>query len=484
MKAHLKLAFWALQILWGLKGIWPVDRFRLWKKSINLYLAFLTFTDTERPFDQLQSAMLCAILSAVYDYDTDWTFGNQNGKNILPLLQHIKSREAQALATNLFNAEVKHDLSEDGLERGSIALRFYWLVINSVWMRNYTQEQIDDFGRKLQILDDILDLENDRLADDMNCLLLEDQAQAFVAEAEVFLKSDFFGMLKKNSLVYRMLEGKVKKKLRSFGTQEVTLKQLFATGRPSTGLYAFLLSFIGFGFYEGTPWAVRVLTSLAFGGLTMSIMAFNDWVDRENDRKKGKLFASEHPQELLQYWWQLSSVTTLALVLIVYWSVPLTLFTAIVWVIGILYSYTRRLYLVNNFIVAICSGSPALCGTVFHGEIRWVATCTFGIFMTLLFINELYKDVEDRKIDLEHKDTMPVRRGSFLTLWHTIPFLYVSALLFVLHPNTWVKWLGAVAVTLITFQQIAAMLHPEWIHRPMTTMRLTLKCLLIVLLLT
>lgn len=483
MKTHWRLALWALQFLWGLNGIWFADRFRLWKKSLNLYLTFLAFTDTERPFGQLQSAMLCAILTAVYDYDTDWTFGSLKGSNTLPLLQHIESEEARAIVIDLFSTEVRHELSEDGLERGSLALRFYWLVIDSNWMRGYTPDEIDAFGRLLQVTDDILDLEGDRVAGDTNCLLLEDRAQGFVAEAEGFLVSDFFGKLKSNSWVYRKLEDKVRGELRSIGTQEVTFKQLFATGRPSTGLYAFLLSLISFGFYEGTPWVVCVLTAFAFGGLTMSIMSFNDWVDRHNDRKKGKMFASEHPHELMQYWQRLSAVTALFLVPIVYWSVPLALFLAIVWVVGILYSYTRRWYLVNNVIVAVCSGSPALCGTVFHGEVRWVATCTFGIFTALIFINELYKDVEDRRTDRGYKATMPLRRGgSMLTVWNTIMFLYVPAALFAFHPNPWVKGLGMVAATLITFQAASAFLHPERIHRPMSAMRLTLKSLLIVLL--
>ncbi|MFA7653416.1 MAG: Fic family protein [Candidatus Magasanikbacteria bacterium] len=104
---HLRLVFWALHILWGLKGIWPTDRFRLWKKSINLYLAFLAFTDTERPFTQLRSAMLSAIVSAVYDYDSDWTLGSREGKNYLPLIQFIESEEARTLAASLFVADVQ-----------------------------------------------------------------------------------------------------------------------------------------------------------------------------------------------------------------------------------------------------------------------------------------------------------------------------------------------------------------------------------------
>ena len=484
MKTHLRLAFWALQMLWRLKGIWLVDRFQLWRKSINLYLAFLAFTDLERPFNQMKSAMLSALLSAVYDYDTDWTFGNRHGNNFFSLLQHIESEKARTLATGLFNTDIQHKLSDDGLERGSVALRLYWLVIKSAWMQSYTPEQIDQFGRNLQIIDDLLDLEGDRVAGDTNCFLIEDRTQEFVAEAEEFLKSDFFERLKRNSKVYRVLEGKVRKTLQSFGTDPVTFKQLFATGRPHTGLYAFALSLIGFGFYEATPWVVILFTSLAYAGLTMNIMIFNDWVDRENDRKKGKMLASEHSQELMQYWQRLSGVTALILIPIAYWSVPLAIYTTLVWAVGILYSYAQRRYLLNNALVALCAGAPVLSGAVYHGEIRWIAICTSIIFMGLIFINEMYKDVKDRNTDDGYKITMPIKRGSVLTLWQTIKFIHLPAILFVLHPNPWVRWFGIAAISLVTFQQAAAFLHPEWINRPLNTMRLTLTGLLIILLVT
>ena len=484
MQVHIRLAFWALQVLWGIKGIWPTDRLQLFKKSIRLYLSFLAFTDPERPFDQLQNAMLCAILSAVYDYDTDWTFGNRQGDNFFSLLPRIKSEEARTLAASLFKRDANHNLSDDGLERGSVALRFYWLVINSVWMRSYTPEQICSFGRKLQIIDDILDREGDLAAGDTNCLLLNGRTQEFLTEAEEFLKSNFFGILKRNSWVYRLLEGKVRKTLRNSGTRPATFKQLFATGRPHTGFYALALSFVGFGFYEGTPWVVILLTGLAYAGLTMSIMVFNDWGDRENDCKKGKIFASEHSQELMQYWRKLSVVTALILIPVAYWSVPLMLYAALIWAAGILYSYTQRRYLLNNAIVALCAGAPALNGTVYHGEIRWIAVCTASIFMALIFINELYKDVKDAGIDRGHKVTMPIRIGSRLTIWQTIVFMYMPATLFVLHPNPWVRWFGITAAGLITFQQVAAFLHPKLVQRPLDSMQHILMSLLVVLLIT
>ncbi len=484
VKNHIRLAFWSIQILWKLKGIWPMDKFKLWKKSIRLYLSFLAFTDSEHPVSQLRNAMLCAILSAVYDYDTDWTFGNRQGENFFALLPRVESTEARMLATELFHADIQRKVSGDGLERGSIALHFYWLVINSAWMHSYVPEQIHSFGRKLQIVDDLLDVEEDRISGDTNCFLLKERIQEFVTEIEEFLGSNFFGKLKDHSKVYATLEDKMQKKLQNFGTRPATLKQLFATGRPHTGLYAFALSLIGFGFYEGTPWIVILLTALAYAGLTMSIMTFNDWIDRENDRKKGKLFASEHSQELIRYWRRLSGVTLMLMLMIIWWNTPLAIFSALVWTIGILYSYTRRWYLLNNAIVAICAGSPALCGMIYHGEIRWIAICTASIFVILIFINELWKDAKDRETDYGYKVTMPTKKGSVLTLWQTIVFTYAPTILFVFYPNPWVRWYGIAMMSFVAFQQAAAFLHPKLINRPLSSMQLILGGLLIVLLLT
>jgi 4-hydroxybenzoate polyprenyltransferase len=461
-----------------------VDRLRLWRKSFNLYLSFLAFTDRKRPVEQLYRAMLSAVLSAVYDYDSDWEFGDRKGGNFLSLLQLIENGEARAIAERLFVRDVAHTLAEDGLDRGSVALRFYSLAITSEWLDGYTPERIARYGRKLQIVDDLLDLEEDRTAGDINCFLLEGRTQEFAMELREFLESDFFNELKSRSWVYRFLEKRLRRKLSAMEAKQVTTGQLFVTGRPSTGLYAFLLTLIGFDFYENTPSAVVLLTGITFTGITMSIMIFNDWMDRDCDRAKGKTFASKHSYQLIQYFGWVVGATALTLISIAYWSLPLAFFCISVWIIGILYSFVRRLYLVNNLIVAICAGSPALCGAVFHEEIRWITACTAGIFASLVFINEQYKDVKDVKADQGHKETMPSRCGTIMATWSTIPLLYLPTLLVILHPNVWVGQFGGIALGLTTFQTAVALLDPRRITRPLTAMRLTMGGLLVVLLLT
>jgi hypothetical protein len=137
---HLRVIWNALRFMWGVKSIvWGPDRFWLWRKSVNLYLSFLAFADEARPHEQLQLAMACAIISAVYDYDSDHEFGNRTGRNFKTVLhQLIDSAPIKERAIRLFDKDTTHSLTTDGLERGSEALRFYRLVINAQWMRAYS----------------------------------------------------------------------------------------------------------------------------------------------------------------------------------------------------------------------------------------------------------------------------------------------------------------------------------------------------------
>lgn len=485
MTTHLRVIVWALQVLWGLKTIWFSDRLRLWRKSINLYSSFLVFTDRGRPRDQLHRAMICAVISAVYDYDSDWPYGDRTGTHFLALLEQlVDSPEARQIATDLYRIDECGQLSEDGLERGSVALCFYRLVIDSCWMRDYSDEEIDAFGRKLQIIDDLLDLEGDRVAGNTNCLLLPARAPAFVREATEFLDSPFFLKLKEYSRIYRVIERKTREALLRFGNDRVTAKQLFQAGRPTTGAYAFVLTLISFGFYPETAWVLRLLTAAAFAGLTMSIMVFNDFADREHDRKKGKDLAARHPRELLRYWWCLSGVTAIVLAGVVGTDWQVAGFCLAVWLVGLGYSLAPGWYLVNNIIVAACSAAPALCGVVHAGKFTHPAVATFFLLFLLILWNEIYKDTEDLEIDRGYKNTLPVRLGHLPTFGRLIGWLVLPAAAFVLHPNPWVQRLAFVAMPLLAFEQSAVFGHRQLVARAKTVMRTTLQALLIVLLLT
>ena len=160
--------------------------------------------------------------------------------------------------------------------------------------------------------------------------------------------------------------------------------KFWLAGRPLTGFYAFLLTIASFVVRgEDALWGVSILAGVVFWGLTMSIMLFNDWVDREHDLKKGKSFANEHADELIRYWVRLSSVTAMALVVLSWYSVPVASLCAMVWIVGVLYSYIPHWYLVQNIIVALCSGAPALVGSCYRGDITHEALsfsrCSFPL---------------------------------------------------------------------------------------------------------
>ena len=216
---HLVYIFWALRTLWRLKEIKRLNRLRLWRKSFNLYLAFLAFTDKKRPALQLKRAMISAYLSAVYDYDTDWTRATNPETSMFfrelrrLLKNHPNEEAATKAAEDLFWIDWANKLSVHGLERGSVALRFYWLVIRSKWMEDYTEREINEFGRNLQIVDDLLDLDQDTENGHKNCFNTAERTK-YIAEGAVFLESTFFCRLVTNSKVYRLIRGMCEKRLR------------------------------------------------------------------------------------------------------------------------------------------------------------------------------------------------------------------------------------------------------------------------------
>lgn len=203
---YLLQCLWALAALWHEKTIARRDRLLLFKKTVNLFICFLAFTDTRRPRRQLRAAMQCALLSAIYDYETDWVrVPNLSSSIYLRLLTayvpDIRIREG---ATQLFERDWSGNLSEHGLERGSSALTFYHAVINAEWLSEYSATEIARYGRALQIVDDLIDLEYDRAKGDTNCLLV-DNAEQYHREARMFLEGPFYKALEDHAAVYRLL---------------------------------------------------------------------------------------------------------------------------------------------------------------------------------------------------------------------------------------------------------------------------------------
>jgi hypothetical protein len=79
-------------------------------------------------------------------------------------------------------------------------------------LSKYTEKEIDHFGRKLQMVDDMLDLEKDAASGDTNCFHLP-AAQTYRTELRRFLRSEFFRELEQNSWVYKSVRMRCERKL-------------------------------------------------------------------------------------------------------------------------------------------------------------------------------------------------------------------------------------------------------------------------------
>lgn len=184
------------------------------------------------------------------------------------------------------------------------------------------------------------------------------------------------------------------------------VKQWIESLRLSATIPAGILVHISFILSrQNTDW---LLVLIGFLVATFA-MLHNDYVDRVNDLKKGKTFAFEN-------------ATTLRIVLILGWVGIwlLALFPLIAYkklllpviLISMIYSYTRKIPYLPNFLVAFASASPLLFAN--NVTIPLISSAAnslmfFAIF-SCIFGREIIKDIEDAEIDVGWKYTA-VSRG-------------------------------------------------------------------------
>lgn len=237
------------------------------------------------------------------------------------------------------------------------------------------------------------------------------------------------------------------------------IKRLLETSRPVTGLFAGLLTVAGFRYFSPTSWALVILTAVGFTGITWSVMTFNDLVDKEHDRKKNKNFVSEHFQEVHTYWKRINAITAVILLYASSIDFNVAWFCAVVWVMGLLYSYVPHWYIVQNLIVALCSASPVLLGPIHHRDLPFKPLLVFVAFVFIIFIREVYKDMEDSNIDAGYKVTMPVVVGHKRATLRVIVLTHGWVACLAVYPN---YWFPAIA-TLATASQF---IHIQMFNRP------------------
>ena len=440
MKTYIQLCLWALAVLWKFKTITKADRLRLWRKTLNLFLCFLAFTDKQRPAAQLRGAMICGLLSALYDYETDWVPIKGTTQSLYRdlLFETVTDAKARKIGWELFENDLYGKLSVHGLERGSDALVFYRIVINSEWLNKYSLAEIESHGRSLQIVDDLLDLDEDRANGHTNCLLTEDREQ-YLREVKEFSKSGFCKTLEENSMIYYKIC------FRLFGPrveETPTRQELVASSRPLSGVFAFILTVVGFKILN-LPLLPAIPIALVFCGITLSIMVFNDLMDKHRDVKKGKTLASRYPWHVFRVWKWTSGISLALLILTVVFWWKLALFALAVWVLGLVYSVEKLSYPLNNLLVAFCAASPVLMGALYGNHLGIETVLVFTIIFGIITVREMIKDIADSESDLGYKDTLPTQIGKSGAWLHAGRLCYPLCMVICVYPNLAIRIMGA-----------------------------------------
>lgn len=167
----------------------PREMRRYLSKSSNLAICYSGFS-VPGVLGQAYRAGKSAFLSCAYDVVTDWRRFDENAfatfKEIL-----LKETDPQAanIATELYLKDASGQLDEDGLERGSIALKF---VTHTIGSEHFFAERmdIDHAGRLWQLVDDLLDYDADLQTGDLNCLASSSRA-LYLKKAELLLHEPF-----------------------------------------------------------------------------------------------------------------------------------------------------------------------------------------------------------------------------------------------------------------------------------------------------
>jgi hypothetical protein len=145
------------------------------KKSLRLGLCYAGFATPWNPIEAWKAGE-AAFLSCAYDVVTDWQQFNRKARFAFErILNELSEPELQQLALSLYDKDSNKQLSEHGLERGAIALRFILKMMKCETQRELKWGDLTDLGELLQIVDDIFDYEDDIAAGEQNCLTTTDR---------------------------------------------------------------------------------------------------------------------------------------------------------------------------------------------------------------------------------------------------------------------------------------------------------------------
>lgn len=149
----------------------PHERRRYFRKAMHFALYFGGFSHTGN-MKEMVGAGKAAFLGCSYDVVTDWRKFDPHGLQVFDnQLKQYATPSLRDLALELYDKDKRDIFTDDGLERGSIAFRFATEMMQVREKLEKNGVHIDETGKILQIVDDVLDFEEDVELGETNCLV-------------------------------------------------------------------------------------------------------------------------------------------------------------------------------------------------------------------------------------------------------------------------------------------------------------------------
>ena len=163
-----------------------------------------------------------------------------------------------------------------------------------------------------------------------------------------------------------------------------------------------------------------------------SSMLYNDWIDRDHDKRKGKYFTSEKEKYFFCY----VVIFYLAQIAYCVYLFKINNFYGIIglcmMILGVLYNYVRNFDLLSNLIVSLSFALTCLFAITNSYTLEGIVWMVF-IFLTA-YAREIIKDLIDMGIDKGYKRSMALRFGTkttsisaaYILVWSMILLFFIG----------------------------------------------------------
>lgn len=192
-------------------GITDKELRRFYSKSRNLALMYVGFSQKNTKAE-VEGAGKAAFLSCAYDVCSDWRDNPQDFAQIFSDIVAEETPNLKHMAVGLFQRDIDGVLEQDGLERGVVALEF---IVRCMGVRDEVARLdvggIENLGLLLQIVDDVLDVEEDKERSDTNCLFTDNRDKYLQKLVTEFSDKNVDRMFPSTSLLRVVLKKAVKK---------------------------------------------------------------------------------------------------------------------------------------------------------------------------------------------------------------------------------------------------------------------------------